>query len=94
MSSNALDEGDWTTWDNWGACSGTCNADMRLRNMLFSGNRPCTGISDETGPCECELRMINLKGLLKLSASVISVEGAWDGGWGSWGACSNSNYYL
>ena len=31
---------------------------MRQRQMLFSGNRPCAGISTDSGPCECESRLI------------------------------------
>ena len=54
FQSNISDEGDWTTWDSWGACAGTCNADMRQRQMLFSGNRPCSGTSTDTGPCDCK----------------------------------------
>ena len=44
-------EGVWTTWDNWGACSGTCNSNTRTRSMLFNGNMPCTGTASETGNC-------------------------------------------
>ena len=51
-------EGAWTTWDNWGACSGTCNTNSRQRSMLYSGNLPCTGSSSETGPCDSEYFLI------------------------------------
>ena len=47
-----LVEGAWTTWDNWGACSGTCNTNTRTRSMLYSGNMPCSGTSSETGACQ------------------------------------------
>ena len=47
-----LVEGSWTTWDNWGACSGTCNSNTRARSMLYNGNLPCTGVSSETGNCQ------------------------------------------
>ena len=47
-------EGVWTTWDGWGACSGTCNANTRTRSMLYNGNLPCTGTSSETGNCQSE----------------------------------------
>ena len=47
-------EGAWTTWDGWGACSGTCNANTRTRSMLYNGNLPCTGTSSETGNCQSE----------------------------------------
>ena len=31
---------------------------MRQREMLFSGNKPCTATPTDTGPCECETRLI------------------------------------
>ena len=49
-----LVEGAWTTWDNWGACSGTCDSNTRSRPMLYNGNIPCTGASSETGNCQCK----------------------------------------
>ena len=40
---------------------------MRQRQMLFSGNRPCTGISTDSGPCECESRLIIIYQLMSSS---------------------------
>ena len=56
-----LVEGTWTTWDNWGACSGTCNTNTRTRSMLYSGNIPCTGTSSEIGACQGEYENTELK---------------------------------
>ena len=47
-------EGAWTTWGNWGSCSGTCNSNTRIRSMLYNGNLPCTGTSSQTGNCQSE----------------------------------------
>ena len=80
-------EGAWTTWDNWGACSGTCNTNTRTRSMLYSGNLPCTGTSSETGNCQSEEYSLSLF-LMALSCFYqFSVEGSWTA-WGSFGSCS------
>ena len=47
-------EGVWTTWDDWGACSGTCNTNTRTRSMLYNDNMPCTGTSSQTENCQSE----------------------------------------
>ena len=47
-------EGVWTSWDNWGSCSGTCNTNTRIRTRHHNGNMPCTETSSEAGNCQSE----------------------------------------
>ena len=52
------DEGAWTTWGSWGACSGTCNSNTRVRSMEYSGNQICAATPTDTGNCNSEYKRI------------------------------------
>ncbi|XP_060595418.1 hemicentin-1-like isoform X4 [Ruditapes philippinarum] len=76
---NQCADGEWSSWENWGSCSVSCDGGIQSRLRTCSNPRPsllgryCDGSPEETRTCnkrQCE-----------------------DGGWSSWqrwGSCSVS----
>ena len=55
ISDSILDEGAWTSWEDWSACTAACGTGTHSRSRSYSAGLPCTGNSTHTASCYGEI---------------------------------------
>ena len=53
--SSILDEGAWTSWEDWSSCTAVCGTGTHTRSRGHSAGLPCTMNSSQTAYCYGEI---------------------------------------